>query len=268
MNPADYQSFTDTLRRNLENDERVLALVALGSMACPDYRDQWSDHDFWLITRPGAQEAFLTDLSWLPQHHDILLALRQGGQYYTVLYTSGHAAEFAVFDTEELYRGKLNNYRLLFDKAGVAGHIQTVYERTGLEQQDKADSVFLLHHFLITLWIGVTRYYRGERLSSHRYLSHYALDALLVLIVHYLPPADPLILDNLDPHRRFEQAYPAVAAEIHALLQQELPKAAVQMLDLADRLLSNKMTDYPVAAVHTIRALLLETDANLLSNAR
>jgi lincosamide nucleotidyltransferase B/F len=254
MNPADYQSFTDNLRRNVEEDERVLALVMLGSMAQPRYRDEWSDHDFWLITRPGTQEAFLSDLSWLPQHGDIVIALRQGEQYYGVLYDSGHAA---VFDTEQLYRGKLNSYQFLFDKAEVAGHIQAVYERTGRGQQGKADPTFLFNHFLIILWVGVSRYRRGERLSGHRYISHYALDALLDLIVCYVPPADPLILDNLDPRRRFERAYPAVATEINALLRQEIPEAAVQMIDLAGQLLSDKV-DYPVAAVNTIRALLLD----------
>ena len=37
-------------------------------MADRDYSpDEWSDHDFFLISQPGEQEALRQDLSWLPR---------------------------------------------------------------------------------------------------------------------------------------------------------------------------------------------------------
>ena len=54
MHPEPDQAYTRQLVQTLESDARVLGLVALGSMASETYRDQWSDHDFWVITTPGA----------------------------------------------------------------------------------------------------------------------------------------------------------------------------------------------------------------------
>jgi hypothetical protein len=56
MDPAAYDDYTRALTQRLD-DDRVLALIALGSMAEPSLRDQYSDHDFWLVlaaaTLPG-----------------------------------------------------------------------------------------------------------------------------------------------------------------------------------------------------------------------
>ena len=64
MNRTEYQRFTDTLRHNLTADPRVIGLIAAGSMAGQDHMpDQWSDHDFWIVTDPGTQESFRAILS-------------------------------------------------------------------------------------------------------------------------------------------------------------------------------------------------------------
>lgn len=64
MQLDDYRSFTAALTLSLANDPRVLGLIALGSMAEQDYLpDQWSDHDFFVVTVPGQQEAFRKEVS-------------------------------------------------------------------------------------------------------------------------------------------------------------------------------------------------------------
>lgn len=54
MDPVGYQSFLDDLVSRLEADPLVLGLITLGSTADETCRDRWSDHDFWVITSPGA----------------------------------------------------------------------------------------------------------------------------------------------------------------------------------------------------------------------
>ena len=83
MDSAQFQQFTDTLQHTLSADERVCALVGIGSLAQPERVDRWSDHDFWVITTAEGQAQFLTDLSWLPEHSAIALALRPAPEYYT-----------------------------------------------------------------------------------------------------------------------------------------------------------------------------------------
>ncbi len=69
MQLDDYRAYCTALTQSLANDPRVLGLIALGSMAEQDYLpDQRSDHDFFVVTVAGQQEALRTDLSWLPDH--------------------------------------------------------------------------------------------------------------------------------------------------------------------------------------------------------
>src|SRR5262245_52099496 len=139
MEQRAYEQFTRTLVERLSADERVLGLIALGSMADPSRRDEWSDHDFWVITGTGAQQFFLTDLSWLPNASEIILEFRQGDQYQTVLYRDGHSVEFAVFDREQMTYGKTIQYAVLLDKAGLAPDLSRIQEQTirALEAEDQ-----------------------------------------------------------------------------------------------------------------------------------
>jgi hypothetical protein len=49
MDAEGYERFTGRLQDSLTADDRVLGLVALGSMARQDTQpDRWSDHDFFV----------------------------------------------------------------------------------------------------------------------------------------------------------------------------------------------------------------------------
>ena len=99
MQLDDYRAFTAELTRNLADDPHVLGLIALGSMAEQDYLpDQWSDHDFFVVTEPGHQEAFRTDLSWLPDHQRIAFWFRDSPHALRAVFDSGHLLEFVLFD--------------------------------------------------------------------------------------------------------------------------------------------------------------------------
>src|SRR3954449_2304508 len=103
MDAQAYEQFTRRLLDNLTADERVLGLVALGSMAARDYiPDAWSDHDFFMITKPRDQESFRTDLSWLPDAEQVAFYFRETAHGLKAIYADGHLIEFAVFDLAEL----------------------------------------------------------------------------------------------------------------------------------------------------------------------
>src|SRR5439155_1580337 len=112
--------FSERLRERLATDERVLGLVALGSMSGEPPPDQWSDHDFFVISRPGEQERMRTELSWLPDGEEIVLAYRETAHGVKVLYRDAHLLEFAVFDPEEMSVARINRFRVLLDRGGVA----------------------------------------------------------------------------------------------------------------------------------------------------
>ena len=248
MDQHTYKQYTQTLHERLAADDRVLGLVALGSMADSIRRDQWSDHDFWVITQTGVQERFLTDLSWLPNAHDIILPFRQGSQYYTVLYRNGHSVEFAVFDREQMQHGKTDCYAVLFDKANITTDMQRIHAQTITSvraEQEAVSDTTMLNYFFLQLMVGVQRYLRGEVLSSQHYIYFSAVNNLVFLIHRYIPPQNPTMRDTFDTRRHFERVYPSVAQEMYTLLTQASPSAALGLLFIADKHLASVIPNYP-----------------------
>jgi hypothetical protein len=256
MNSPQFQQFTATLQHSLSADDRVRALVGIGSLAQPERVDRWSDHDFWVITTAEGQAHFLEDLSWLPDQSAIALALRPAPEYYTVLYTTGHIAEFAVFALTDLSRGQLDRYRMLFDKSDIRTQIQAIFERTQAKQRDSADPAPTIGHFLVTLCTGVARDARGERLSARTYIFQYALDDMLALITQLIPAQQADLRDSFDPRRRFEQAYPDLSTLLEPILTLRPTAAALRLLDLAEELFQSRMPAFPAPAAAATRAYL------------
>lgn len=259
MNAAEYEQFTATLLRTLEADADVLGVVALGSTADPAYRDAWSDHDFWVVTRPGHQDALLDDLSWLPCSEQILVRAQHGRRGFSVLYRDGHLIEFAVFDPAQATTGTATVYRVLFDRGGVANSVAQAQERARPGAWDEARRSFVFDNFLILLRTAVVRWHRGERLSARRYLGHFSADALLGFALELSPADATRGRDPVDPRRRIEQLQPELAAAIDALVCRPVPEGAAGMLALAEATLAPRWAGYPRSRAAAVRELLADT---------
>lgn len=262
MNAAEYERFTADLLRTLEADADVLGVVALGSTADPTFRDAWSDHDFWVVTRPGHQDALLDDLSWLPGAGRILVRVRHGRRHSGVLYRDGHLAEFAVFDPVEATTGTVTAYRVLLDRGGVADSVARAREHARLDAWDADRRAFVFDNFLVVLHTAVARWHRGERLSARRYLSHYAADALLGLALELSPAPAARERDPADPRRRVERQQPGLAAAVDALVCRPVPEAAVRFLELAEATLAPRWAEYPRSRAAAVREMLSGTAAS------
>lgn len=256
MNEAEYERFTAALLRTLEADPDVLGLVALGSTADPTFRDAWSDHDFWVVTRPGHQDVLLNDRSWLPAAEQIFLTVRHGRRHCGVLYRSGHLAEFAVFDPAEATTGTVTAYRVLLDRGDVGASVAQARVRAALAAWDEQKRAFVFDNFLVVLHTAVARWHRGERLSARRYLGQFAVDALLGLVLECSPETASPARDPADPRRRVERQQPHVAAAVEALVCRPVPEAAIGLLDLAAETLAPRWPEYPEGRVAAVRELL------------
>ena len=253
MNITAYRQFTEHLKNNLESDARVLGFIALGSMAeVTRLPDDWSDHDFFVITGAGEQEQFRTDISWLPHPERIVLNIRETAHGLKILYDNAHLLEFAVFDLDELKQVRVNDYRILLDKAGLAAIMrQRVADTLPVVDTRRAVSMVLA-----LLFVGAGRYARGEYLSAHLFIKTYALHHLLPVLRTQLAADDVSILDTLDPIRRFEQVFPEVGAEINQILLLPILDAAQAILNLVDKLLRDKLPDYPEQAFAIVSAYI------------
>ena len=230
-----FETYTDQLRASLESARDVLGLVTLGSTADAALRDEWSDHDFWVITKPGAQDKFVNDLSWLPDYHDVAIVACHGKQGRTVLYRNRHQVEFAVFDVDEARMGKIERYQVLIDRAQIVELIESVHQNTLHEGRVKPDA---LENLCATVWAACKRYRRGELLSARQYIDGFAVNKLLGLICGNEP--DDERKDTLDPRRRLELRSSALSAEVLALRDLPVPEAALRILEIAHQELGPK----------------------------
>lgn len=266
MTPDAYTEFTERLRERLSRRDRVVGLVALGSMAAADYvPDQWSDHDFFVVVEPGAQAAFRSDLSWLPGHEQIALAFAETEHGVKVLYDDGHLLEFAVFDDAELSLAKVNRYRVLVGQGDLERRMAEVRTETVRSAETgRRDDLWLLGQFVTNLLVGVGRYRRGERLSGNAYVRSHALSHLLVLVARHVPAERAALLDDLDATRRFDMVYPEIGREIDAALCEPVPVAAARLLDLARRELGGRVADFPGRAFDVVEAYVREGPSRIL----
>jgi hypothetical protein len=240
---ADFDRFVDLLQTHAASDDRFVGLVLLGSTASPNRIDEWSDHDFWVVTRPGRAGEVRADDSWLPDRDRIVVFAPDTDHGRIVIYDDGHLLEFAVFEPGEVTLAQANEYRVIHDEIGLAGTMAEIASRP--LPVPKPDRLFGKLASQIT--IGVTRWARGERLSANHLVRGWAARTLVEILSLTLVPSDRAPLDGFDPNRRFELAAPEAAAEIDRALESTLLDCAESLLRIAAR--STEMSPAGIAAV-------------------
>jgi hypothetical protein len=257
MDPRAYAQFTERLVERLRADPDVLGVVALGSMTgLPPGPDRFSDHDFFVVTRPGAQERLRAERGWLPAADRLVLWHRETAHGVKAVWDDGHLAELAVFDPEELALARVNRYRVLLDRADVAARMESVRRATE-EAAPRLDGRFEAGQLLCALLVGGLRAARGERLSAGQFVRSYAAGHFLRLLREAVPPAPGATLDDLDPFRRAERAWPEQARALDVALAQPPLEAALALLGLADETFrALEDVPWPAAAAAAIREVL------------
>lgn len=249
MKIEDFRQFSTRLAAAAQEHEAVRALILVGSSAMTERQpDAYSDHDFFLVTTDGQQEAFRQDVGWLPDADHIVLTLRETEHGLFVLYDWPHVLEFAVFDEAEfLQYARLNAYKVYVDKGDFGAAAARIASANTLHPPERNAA----HHFgkfVQHMMVGAGRFRRGEVLSAHAHIKDWGLTALLHLLHEYLPAPHPEAIDKLDVYRRFSMAYPEIGHALQALLVQNPLQAAQGMLRLAAQHLSEAET-YPAAAI-------------------
>lgn len=245
----DYHAFTSELVARLAADARVVGVVAAGSMAEREYvPDEWSDHDFLVITVAGAQEEMRADLSWLPHADEMAMSFRETAHGLKVVYGDGHMLEFAIFDLDEVGLVALNRTRVLVDRGGVQARLDET-----IRGRDQPTDDFLFGMTVTGALVAAGRGRRGETLSAQFFVMQ-ALRHLCALIAHVVPAANASVLDDLDGLRRFERVYPELGEELAEIARRAPTDAAVALLDVAARELRARRPDLPWAGFDAVRA--------------
>jgi len=248
-----FDNYNERLRASLESARGVVGLVVMGTTSDSTHRDQWSDHDFWVITEPGMQDSFVEDLSWLPDYQNIAITIKHGPRGRTILFRNRHKIEFLVFDAGEAQSGKIERYSILIDRDQVSKLIKEIHEETLRQVQIRSDA---LENLCVLAWTACERYMRGELLSARQYMDGFAVNQFLNLIRDSEP--DQTHRDVLDPRRRFEQRSPELAAEVLAVLDPPVPETALSLLQIVERELKPKAPTLAWDKVAMVRSWISE----------
>ncbi|GIG19744.1 hypothetical protein Cch01nite_04680 [Cellulomonas chitinilytica] len=247
MTPT-FDERTDALVHAARSQPGVVGLVLLGSAAEAHRRDEWSDHDFFVVARPGAADEVRDVRAWLPDVDDVAALAREGEIGFSVLYRDGHVLEFAAATAAELDGAALVHHRVVFDDGSVAALVAASQDRAARAVAlDPANETAL---FLVKVLLGVGRARRGEVLSGGQLVRQWATQHLVRAVRERLPsPTDP---ERIDPARRFEAAYPEIGARLGAALARPVEEAARDLHQLCREVLEPGWDDFPSAGADAV----------------
>lgn len=229
-----------------------LVLLGSASAAGESRRDEWSDHDFFAIIEPGRGPELRADLGWLPDPDRIVLSAREGGVGFVVVYDDGHVFEFALAEPSELADSVAGDASVVVDDdaattAGVVAAGQAA--ASGADAFDPDNDARLV---LVKLLLGVGRVRRGESLNGGQFVRGAAVTHLLRAIRGRFPAQTADSRDIIDPTRRFEKDYPALAGEIADALASPVEDAARSLFSLTRRVLEPGWTGFPSLAADAV----------------
>lgn len=244
--------YSESLTSACVNHPKIIGLVLVGSTAEIDRVDEWSDHDFFVITEAGEQENLRQDLGWLPKSSSIAFWFRETAHGLKVIYKSGQVLEFAIFDCNELRECTVNHHRLAYGNTEVEEALTIAGKR--LPQIVPGDDLADFRLFLSALVIYVGRARRGEVIAAGQGIRSTAAIALLKVLTRRLPP-DPR-LDGLDVTRRFEFVYPYIGKLFTNALSQEPEVAAMALLRISEECLHPVWHEYPREEAQIVKKVL------------
>ncbi len=226
----------DAIGASLAQSGHALALLGLGSVGEElDRLDAYSDLDFFAIVESGFKAAYINDLSWLARARPLAFTFQNTRDGNKALFDDGIYAEYAVFEPDELSRIPFHKGRIVWQASGFdLASVSTSYEPPATPEEHTTE--WLLGEIITNLYVGLTRWRRGERLSAMRLIQVHAVDRLLELAPQFesasSASADPFALE-----RRCEARYPGFAASLPAFTQgyERSVESALAILDFVER---------------------------------
>lgn len=250
-----FLDFSSQLTRLLEARDEVIGLVFVGSSAATHRVDEWSDHDFFVVTKPGVAESFRKDLSWLPDSGQIVLSPRETAHGLKVLYANGHVLEFAVFEDSELELASANDYAVALDRADITSRMAAIAARSGPTTFD-FDAEFEL--LLIQYLIAVGRARRGELLTAGDTIRGACVNHFVGLIRYSIKPlpGSQSATDNLNRLRRFELQYPEIGERLAEILSMPAEVSAKAQLGYLLQVLAECLSSDQLEQAKSLSKLL------------
>jgi hypothetical protein len=255
--PDPFEAISDGIAAGVRETPGLIGLILLGSASAEGAarRDEWSDHDFFVLTAPGRGPELREDLGWLPDPDRIALLAREGEIGFVVVYDDGRVLEFAYSEAAELSGALVGEATVVIDDSDGTAATLVRAARDRAAGQAALDAALEVRLVLVKLLIGVGRIRRGELLVGNQFIRTWAIKHL-VRAIRGRTPAQSANRDVIDPLRRFEQDFPEWGAELAAALDVDAEQAARRLFELVRRRLEPGWDDFPTRAADAVAARL------------
>ena len=213
-----------------------MALLGLGSVGQELERlDAFSDLDFFVIAKPGKKQYFLDSLAWLEPIQPVVFSFLNTVDGCKLLFSDAIFCEMAVFEPDELAEIPYTSARVVWqDKRSKISFPRGNNLPPAPAQPTTIE--WLIGEIMSNLYVGLGRYWRGEKLTAARFIQGHAVDRILQL-APFIEEPQTTYKDPFDPDRRLEHNYPALADELPAFIPgyNKSPQAAQAILIFLER---------------------------------
>jgi hypothetical protein len=250
---AEFDRFTAELLASVSSLPGAIGLVMTGSAVDRSRLDEWSDHDFIVVTARDAAD-LRERVDWLPRRERLVLVSAVPGEGFRAVYDDGHVLEFDVAPIAQVATWQANNFEVILDRGGIAEVMAAIAAKR--KPTVSIDAEHEIRQFLALILIGVGRARRGETLIAGAAVRNAAVAHLVNAWQDRMPARAPELADNLDNWRRFEFIYPQDGPALSGAVAQDVEPAARGLLDIAERLLAPGWPGWPTDAVAAVRRRL------------
>lgn len=244
-----FEDYLLAVRERLAADPRVVGLVGMGSTAERWRVDEWSDHDLAIIVTPGAEEAFRTGRTWLPDAEQLVIDVVEWHGGAKLVFDDARVIELGVATTETIRTWAVHHHDVLLDRGGVAEAVADAV--AGSTHTRDGDLRAQLQLVVATVRIGVGKALRGEVLAGGEMLRHDAVGHLLAAVAIASPP--DARADLLDPRRRVELTHPELAASLAEAIRLPERELGLRLIAILQEQFGDR-TEFPHAGVGAVRS--------------
>ncbi|QQE77235.1 hypothetical protein [Alicyclobacillus sp. SO9] len=222
----------DEIGESLAKMNGALLLLGLGSVGVEtDRLDDYSDLDFFVIVAPGYKRRYIENLDWLEQVRPLVYSFQNTADGSKIMFNDGIYGEYAVFEERDLrniphVHGRVVWKDPLYKNTDVGANLRQ-------EQKVRIDSLdHPLNEALTNLYVGLTRYARGEKMSATRFIQGYAVDSI-ISVLHLLEKENKYFPDPFVNERRLEVRFPNFSQVVGKMVlgYNRVPESALHILD-------------------------------------
>jgi lincosamide nucleotidyltransferase B/F len=224
----------NAIGESLAQSGSALALLGLGSVGNElDRLDDYSDLDFFVIVKAGQKRRFIQNLNWIEAVHPVVYTFQNTEDGYKLMFEDGIFCEFAVFEPHELAHIPFAAGRTVWKEPDFDDAISVPIK----PKTPKAlDAEWQVGEALTNLYVGLCRYWRGEKLSAARFVQGYAVDRIVELSA-LVETEQNAHKDPFVGERRYEQRFPLTAQKMAEFIQgyERTPQSAKAILEFVEQ---------------------------------